>query len=336
MTDEPTVDAPAPEEGAPDLPTADGAGARRRRRRALAGVLVGSAVALLATAAVVGVGWGEDRRPPGAWTLRPYQGLGAWVDVYDWTEALGGPDPSVDLDDVEAMADAGVQTLFLQTAHNRIPGAVAEPERLAELVDRAHDNGMFVVAWYLPTLVDVDVDLERLLASAELDVDGLGVDSESIEVEDPAVRTERLLELTDRLRGELGDDKALSAVTLTPVHLEVLNPDYWPGYPWAELGRAYDVIQPMAYWSIRTGELRSGERYVSENLARLRDLAGPDVVLHPVGGIADEVGAADLDGMVAAAEAHVAIGGSLYDWATASPEHWERLAPLRALQDEDG
>jgi len=302
---------------------------RRRRRRALAAVLAACILALVGTAAVVGARWGDDPRPAGAWTLLPYQGLGAWVDAYDWTTALGGPDPAVGLEELDDMADAGVQTLFLQTAHDRIPGAVAEPDRLEALVDRAHDNGMFVVAWYLPTLVDVQADLERLVASADLDVDGLGVDIESIEVEDPAVRTARLLELTADLRGELGDEKALSAITLTPVHLEVLNPGYWPGYPWAELGRAYDVIQPMTYWSIRTGELRSGERYVFENLERLRALAGDEVRLHPVGGIADEVTEADLDGMVRAAEAHLAIGGSLYDWATSSPAQWDRLAPLR-------
>lgn len=333
MTDEPQAEtAPGgPVQAGPDQGPDEATG-RRRRRRALAAVLVGCAVALVATAAVVGARWGDDPRPAGAWTLLPYQGLGAWVDVYDWTVALGGPDPSVGLDDLDAMADAGVQTLFLQTAHNRIPGAVAEADRLDALVDRAHDNGMFVVAWYLPTLVDVQADLERLVASADLDVDGLGVDIESIEVEDPAVRTARLLELTADLRDELGEEKALSAITLTPVHLEVLNPDYWPGYPWGELGRAYDVIQPMAYWSIRTGELRSGERYVLENLERLRALAGDEVRLHPVGGIADEVTEADLDGMVSAAEAHLAIGGSLYDWATSSPGHWDRLAPLREIR----
>src|SRR5690606_18072522 len=153
-----------------------------------------------------------------------------------------------------------------------------------------------------------------------------------IQVEDPALRTERLLDLTARLRAALGEDRALSAITLTPVHLEVLNPDYWPGYPWAELGRSYDVIQPMAYWSIRTGEPRAGERYVSESLRRLRDLAGADVRLHRVGGIADAVTDADLDGMVAAAEAHLSIGGSLYDWATSSPAQWDRLAPLRDVR----
>jgi len=324
---EPETEAPGAE-GAADLPDDE-----PQRRRALALVLVVSVLALVATAVVVAAHSSGPGRPAGAWTLRPYEGLGAWVDVYDWTDALTGGEPTVGLAEIDAMADAGVQTLFLQTAHTRIEGAVAEPERLEAVIERAHDRGLHVVAWYLPTLVDVDEDLERLLASAALPVDGLGVDIESVELEDPAVRTERLLHLTRQLRDELGEDKAIAAITLTAVHLEVLNPAYWPGYPWAELGRAYDVIQPMAYWSIRTGELRSGHRYVAENLTRLRALVGDDVALHPVGGIADEVTEQDLDGMVEAALAAEVIGGSLYDWATAAPAHWERLAPLRTLRD---
>lgn len=301
----------------------------RQRRRSLAVLLAGCALALAVTALVVR----DDgpARPPGAWTLLPYQGLGAWVDAYDWTEALGGADPVVGVDEIDAMADAGVQTVFLQTAHHRIDGEVAERERLEALIDRAHDRGLHVVAWYLPTLVDVEADLARLVASAALDVDGLGVDIESVEVEDPAERTARLLELTERLRAHVGE-RPLSAITLTAVHLDVVNQEFWPGYPWDELGRAYDVIQPMTYWSLRRGDLRAGERYVGENLARIRALVGEEVPLHPIGGIADEITDADVDGMLAAIEAHGAIGGGLYDWATAEPEHWERLRPLRALR----
>jgi len=326
-TDPPAADLPPGPD--PAAATALDAPARARRRRALAALLAVCALALAVTALVArddGPG-----RPPGAWTMRPYQGLGAWVDVYDWTEALGGPDPAVGEAEIDAMAEAGVQTVFLQTAHHRVPGTVAEPERLEGLIDRAHDRGLHVVAWYLPTLVDLDADLDRLLASAALDVDGLGVDIESVEVADPAERTARVLELTERLRAEVGD-RPLSAITLTAVHLDVVNPDFWPGYPWAELGRAYDVIQPMTYWSLRRGELRSGERYVDENLARIRALVGDGVPVHPIGGIADEVTEDDLDGMLAAVARHGAIGGGLYDWATAEPAHWERLGPLRALR----
>lgn len=275
---------------------------------------------------------GPPASPPGSWTLAPHRGLGAWVDVYDWTVELGGPTPAVDADDIDAMADAGVQTLYLQTSHRRSLSDVMEPERLEELVDRAHERGLHVVAWYLPTFVDLDEDLDRLLAAAALRVDGLGVDIEATDVADPLERNRRLLALTERLRDELGPRKVLAAITLSSVHVGVVNPDFWPGYPYAELGAAYDVVLPMAYWTLRRGELADGERYVTENLQRLRAQIGPDVPLHPIGGIADAATAADLRGFVDAAEAGGAIGASLYDWATSSPEQWAALRDLRDLR----
>lgn len=222
---------------------------RRLARRRLAAVAV---VGALLVGAVALVDLVRDDGPPspplGSWTLVPHEGLGAWIDVYDWTVELGGPEPSVGLEDIDAMAEAGVQTVYVQTAHQRAADDVLEPERLGQIIERAHAHDMYVVAWYLPTLVDVDRDLRRLLAASELPVDGLGVDIESVELPDPAERTRRILDLSERLRAELGEDKVLAAITLSSVHVEVVNPEFWPGYPWAELAATYDVIMPMAYW----------------------------------------------------------------------------------------
>lgn len=308
---------------------------RRFVRRRLVAVAAASALLMAAVATVeLARNDGPPAPPPGGWTLVPHEGLGAWVDVYDWTVELGGADPAVDLADIDAMGDAGVQTLYLQTGHERAADDVIEPERLRSIIDRAHDNDMHVVAWYLPTLVDVERDLRRLVAASELPVDGLGVDIESVEFDDPAERTRRVLDLSERLRAEVGDDKALAAITLSSVHVEAVNPEFWPGYPWAELAATYDVIMPMAYWSIRQGDLRAGFRYVDENLARIQASAGDDMPIHPIGGIADGTTTDDLEGMVTAIEDRGAIGGSLYDWATSTPEQWAALQPLRSLRAE--
>ena len=68
--------------------------------------------------------------PPGSWTVAPHRGLGAWIDVYDWTNEFAGARPSVDLTDIDAMADAGVQTVYVQTSHDRSSADVIEPARL--------------------------------------------------------------------------------------------------------------------------------------------------------------------------------------------------------------
>ena len=103
----------------------------------------------------------------------------------------------------------------------------------------------------------------------------------------------------------------LAAITPSAVHLQVVNPAFWPAFPWAELAEPYDAILPMTYWSIRKGELRDGERYVGDNLDRIRASIGDeDVPIVAVGGIADGVTTADLEGMVRAIEARGGAGGA--------------------------
>jgi len=302
----------------------------RRGRIVLGALLV---VALVVT----GVAWSLDRStgPAGPiakpWTLEPHEGLATWVDAYDWSHALGGETPAVNETDFAKMAALGIQTVYLQTSHLGVPDQVVlEPERLESLIGAAHHNGLSVVAWYLPTLDNVDVDLERLLASAELDVDGLAVDIESTVVKDPGERNVRLLQLSAALRAAL-PDRVIGAITPSAVHLQVVNPDYWPDFPWADIAKIYDVILPMTYWSIRLPEWRDGNRYVGENIDRIRAATGnPDLPLHIVGGIADKATVEQVQGMLQAIDARDGvIGGSLYDWATSSPEQWAALSALR-------
>ena len=267
-----------------------------------------------------------------AWTLAPYEGVGTWVDVYDWTDEFTDGQPSVGLEDIDRMAEVGVDTVYIQTAHNRstAPGVI-EQDRLDAMIERAHDRGLHVVAWVLPPLVDLDADLRRLAASAELPVDGLGVDIESVEVTDVADRNRRLLELTDRLRAEVGHDKALAAITPSAVHIQVVNPAFWPAFPWVEVAAAYDVIQPMTYWSIRAPALRDGELYVGDNVDRIRASTGDrEIPIHPVGGIADDISVEQVAGMVRAIQARGGRGGGLYDWATSNDEQWAAMAALSA------
>jgi hypothetical protein len=187
-----------------------------------------------------------------------------------------------------------------------------------------------VVAWYLPTLEDVAVDLRRLVAATELPVDGLGVDIESLAVSDHAERNRRLLDLSMRVRQAVGD-RAIAAITPSAVHLQVINPAFWPQFPWPQLADTYDVILPMSYWSVRLREWRSGERYVGENIDRIRASTGqPDVPIHVIGGIADAASVPEVQGMVRAIQARGILGGSLYDWNTSQPAQWDALRPLRS------
>jgi hypothetical protein len=251
-------------------------------------------------------------------TLDPYHGLGAWLDVYDWSLSYARGIPPVEPEVIDRMAAVGVRTLYVQAAKWDGPVGVLEPERLLPLIDRAHANGMDVVVWYLPTLADPGADLARLVAIAGLDVEGIGVDIESREVADPVERSRRVVQLSADLRALLPGE-VLSAIVLPPVVMEDINPNYWPGFPWADLAPHYDVWQPMAYWSFRLADSgwRDGYSYTAANIDRVRAHIGrPEAPVHPIGGIADAFGPEQVTGMAQAAAERGAIGGSLYDFRT--------------------
>jgi hypothetical protein len=319
--------------------------------RARLGLLVGALVVLVLVAGAVTIvreGSSKDASRSaaasqgGTFGVDAYQGLGAWVDVFDFVPAYqqGGVPPTVTADDVDTMASLGVHTLFLQAARNddRTNGLVA-PDLLVPFLQRAHSHGMKVVGWYYPTFADVDVDLARLMQIANFDVSGQRFDGISVDIEDnqvvtdPVQRSANLVELSRRLKESLPAGAAIGATVLPAVQTEVINPLYWPGFPWAQLRPYYDVWLPMAYWSFRdkAGPYHSGYTYVTESVRRMRALVGdPNLKVHPVGGIADVITEAETRDFVRALTDTDAIGGSLYDYRTTNGGIWGALRGVDA------
>ena len=133
-----------------------------------------------------------DALPPdasaGTRDLSAYEGLGTWIDAFDYGPAYAGGDPPVTPDDIDAMADSGVRTLYIQANRDdeRSPDGFVDRALLDEFVLRAHERDMAVVGWYLPTFASVATDLGHLqdLLDYEVDghrLDGIGVDIESTE-----------------------------------------------------------------------------------------------------------------------------------------------------------
>ncbi|MDQ3293853.1 MAG: hypothetical protein M3527_05315, partial [Actinomycetota bacterium] len=265
--------------------------------------------------------------PSGRFTLEPYAGLGAWLDVYDWSATYTNGNPPAGLPDIDRMASLGVRTLYIQASKWDSPTPVLEEERLRPLIDRAHELGMRVVVWYLPTLLDPGADLYRLVSIAALPVDGIAVDIEGRNLADVAERNRRLVQLSADLRAHL-PGQVISAVPVPPVVMEDINPNFWPGFPWAELAPYYDVWQPMSYWSNRLASSgwRDGYAYTAANIDRIRAHIGqPNAPVHSIGGIGDAVSVEQIAAMLQASYERGALGGSIYDYRTTGPEHWPVL-----------
>lgn len=272
--------------------------------------------------------------PVPRFTLEPYRGLGAWLDVYDWSTTFAKYGPALEVDAVDQLAAQGVQTLFIQASKWDAPEDIVDKDRLLAFVDRAHQHGIAVVAWYLPTLEDPAHDVQRLLAIAALPIEGLAIDIEARNVIDVADRSARLVQVSAAVRAALPGE-VLGAIPLEPVLMEDVNPGYWPGFPWAEIAPSYDVWLPMSYWTNRRGDSpwRDAYTYTATNIDRLRAHIGrPDAPVHALGGIGDATSAADVQGFRTAATERGAIGGSIYDFRTTAGPLWPELVPFRSLR----
>jgi hypothetical protein len=269
--------------------------------------------------------------------LQPFRGLGTWVDVYDYVpevQSQGDP-PPVSAASVDDMAALGVRTLYLQAAQDdtRIPGSTVERRLLGRFLRRAHDDGLEVVAWYLPQYADLEADLRHIrglvrFRSGGERFDGIALDLEYTQgVPDPATRNKALVTLVHKARDMVGS-RPLGAVVLEPLLLEEVNRQYWPGFPWKKLRSSFDVWLPMSYWTNRDSAsgLRDGFRYTKSNIRRLRRRLGdPDLPVHAIGGIADSAETKDYQGFVRAARQSGAIGYSIYDFNTTTSGVWAQL-----------
>ncbi|MCW2606157.1 MAG: N-acetylmuramoyl-L-alanine amidase [Frankiales bacterium] len=265
-------------------------------------------------------------RPPAAAPasrrdLTAYRGLGTWLDAYDWAPEYGGKTP---VSAVDAMADRGVRTLYLQASKKspRSPGDLLSPKVLGQFLVKAHSRGMKVQAWYLPTFDEPAVDRRRVDAILAFRASGQRFDTFGLDIEwrngvgDVAERNRRVVALSRHLR-QKAPALPLSAIVVAPVVTDDVNRQFWRPFPWKDLAPLYDVWQPMGYWTDRKASSRWSDAYTSTqgNIRLLRrDLGQPGAPVHPIGGIGATDAAAK--GFVRAAREEKALGGSLYDWPT--------------------
>ena len=269
---------------------------------------------------------GKDGPKPAASEPAPYWGLGSWVDLYDY----GHPGNSSPEAIVDEMASRGVRTVYVQTGRWNSTADIEDPGAVGGFLHRAHDKGMKVVGWYMPGFADLDLDIRRSMAVLQYaSVRGDHFDGLAPDIEDrAAVGGSRdafnagIVAFSQRLRA------AVPAGTMLA------------GFPWPEIARDYDVVMPMAYWTVVkplrncTSIQMDAGAYTREVMDKTVGLLGTSKPIHIIGGIADCTTPEEVRGYVDAVRQTGAIGGGLYDWATNTQNSqretlWSAQTPLR-------
>lgn len=267
--------------------------------------------------------------PTGRSDRRSFQGLGTWVDGFDFSRELTRR-PTFTARTVQFAAANGVKTIYIQGAKRspRTPYSLLSRDRLGAILLAAHARGIRVVAWYLPTFDNPSADFMHLDAMMQFKVkgqhfDGIGIDIESTKVP-VATRNARLVALSKKVRARTW--LPVSAIVLPPVLTEIINPSYWGPFPWTALKASYDVWIPMGYYTAyrRYPTWRDAGRSTAEDIRRLRRHLGP-VPIHYAGGIGDASTRTDFQRFTAAARSAGAIGVSVYDYATTPQWAWSVL-----------
>jgi hypothetical protein len=281
--------------------------------------------------------------------IEPYKGLGAWVDRFDWTTQWSGKAvPPVTWATMDQMAAAGVETVYIQASHWAGQVDVLEPDKLIPMINRAHELGMYVVLWYVPAVQDVNTDLRKTVALANLEVDGIAIDVENYTtVPEINERNRRHIAYSAGLR-QLLAGRFITINVVEPTSVDAVanlwtQPNgappktvnsFWRGpFPYRELAPYYDLWTIQTYWTNRAVDSgwRDGYRYVVENVKRLRaNLGREDVPIHVTGGVGDKVKVLnDLSGFQQAAREMNVVGISFYDWVVWPRAWWNYSWGLR-------
>ena len=291
-------------------------------------LLYGDAMERITRGAERGPGSGNRPRPKRAESKHPdlsaYEGLASWVDIFNhgpWANPRKA---------VRKMAKRGAQTIFLQTSTYGQRKSLYDRESIDEYLVHAHRKGMKVVAWYVPTFNQQNIDFERSKRAIRYRspsghrFDSFGLDIEATHVGNIKLRNQRLIALSERLRRVAGPSYPLSAITPDPVIAS-----YWPNFPYKKVGRIFDVIVPMGYWTFRASGFKQVRRYTSKGVKNIRRATGKkDVPIHFIGGIADDARPSDLRGFTKAAREHELIGASLYDYPITDRRSWYEMRAL--------
>jgi len=238
---------------------------------------------------------------------------------------------------VATAAHAGVRSIELRLAYGAFDEATPDAKATIDrLIDGLAAHGIRTIGWTVPRAASFE-DLARNVAVASYrtpagnGISGLAVDLERGEefMGDGPAGYAGLRDYLAVLRRAVGP-RVLLVATIEDPFLEHLDQSK---FPYREIARDADVLQPMTYWRM-LGPWTTPERVreaVGGSIALVRRLAERDVPID-VGaqtGVLSARGAppgAELTAAIEAARRAGAIGVTIYDWNGTGPEQWDALS----------
>lgn len=264
-------------------------------------------------------------------SIRAYNGLGIWVDIYD-DPALNNPKAAV-----ADMAKHGVRTLYLETGNSRSDYLAKNPSVISAFISESHAKGMLIVAWYLPDMTDLDKDYGRIKKAIKFRTsDGQGFDSFALDIESGAVksvsaRNAALEKLSSQIRSLVGANYPLGAIIPSPVGLSRKG-SYWGNFPYQMLAEKYDVFVPMSYYTYHGDGAKAAYNDTVSNVRILRSKPGcAKEPIHMIGGIAGrQSSTAEVEAFVRGVRDTKCEGASLYSWPDMKSGYWKALSAVKS------
>jgi hypothetical protein len=265
------------------------------------------------------------------------RGKSAWLafsaDPLD-DEAYG----KLDVDGiVDTAVRAGLRSIELRLAYGAFdevtPAAKATIDRLIDGLAARH---VAVIGWTVPRTIAYDDVARNAAVAAYRTPKGNGITGLAIDVErgeqfmgDGPRGYAALRDYVGVVRRAVGP-RVLLIATVEDPFLEHLDQST---FPYREVARDADVLQPMTYWRMLGpwDSVQKVQTAVAGSVALLRRLAERDVPID-VGaqtGVLSKRGAPPPDEVTAAIDASRragAIGVTFYDWAGTGPEQWDAIA----------
>ena len=275
--------------------------------------------------------------PLGESTIDVIRGKSAWL-AFSADPLDDGSYTKLDVDGiVETAARAGLRSIQLRLAYGAFD-EVTPPVKatIDRLIDGLAAHRIAVIGWTVPRTVEFDDVARNVAVAAYRTPNGNGITGLAIDVE----RGEEFMgngprgyaalrEFVGIVRRAAGQ-RVLLIATVEDPYLEHLDQSK---FPYREIARDADVLQPMTYWRMLGpwDSVPKVQTAIAGSVALVRRLAERDVPID-VGaqtGVLSKRGAPPAGEVAAAIEASRqagAIGVTFYDWTGTGPEQWDAIA----------